>query len=151
MRAPFQILAIPYRIVDGTPKYCAFHRSDCDVWQFIAGGGEDAEIPLEAAEREVMEEAGVRSDSWIELKSLSYLPVTVISEKCRRHWNGDVYVIPEYTFGFECCADTKLSREHTECAWLTYDEAMKKLKWDSNRTALYELNCRLEADCTVCR
>ena len=37
----------------------------------------------------------------------------------------------------------KLSHEHTECVWLTYDEATKKLKWDSNRTALYELHCRL--------
>ena len=143
MRAPFQILAIPYRMVGGTPIYCAFHRSDCDEWQFIAGGGEGNETPVAAAEREVLEEGGVRSDVWIELKSLSYLPVTVISEKCRRHWSKDTYVIPEYTFGFECCDDIKLSREHTEFVWLTYDEAMKKLKWDSNRTALYELNCRL--------
>ena len=27
---------------------------------------------------------------------------------------------------------------------MTYDEANQKLKWDSNRTALYELNCRLK-------
>ena len=32
----------------------------------------------------------------------------------------------------------------TDCVWLTYDEANQKLKWDSNRTALYELNCRLK-------
>ena len=38
MRAPFQILAIPYQIVDGSPKYCVFHRADHDQWQFIAGG-----------------------------------------------------------------------------------------------------------------
>ncbi len=143
MRAPFQILAIPYRMVDGALKYCVFHRSDCDEWQFIAGGGEDAETPLEAAKREAFEEGGVRSDAWIELKSMSYLPVTAISEKCRRHWSEDTYVIPEYSFGFECRDDIKISREHAECVWLTYDEAMKKLKWDSNRTALYELNCRL--------
>lgn len=49
MRAPFQILAIPYQIVDGSPKYCVFHRADHDQWQFIAGGGEDNETPLEAA------------------------------------------------------------------------------------------------------
>ena len=151
MRAPFQILAIPYRMVGGTPIYCAFHRSDCDEWQFIAGGGEDAETPLEAAQREAFEECGVRSNRWIELKSLAYLPITVISEKCRQHWGKDTYVIPEYAFGFECCYDIKLSCEHTECVWLTYDEAMKKLRWDSNRTALYELNCRLVAGCTVCR
>lgn len=41
MRAPFQILAIPYKIVNGSPLYCVFHRADFDQWQFIAGGGED--------------------------------------------------------------------------------------------------------------
>lgn len=68
----------------------------------------------------------------------------VISEKHRKYWRKDTYVIPEYTFGFECKDDIKLSREHTEFVWLNYDEALKKLKWDSNRTALYELNCRLK-------
>ena len=144
MRAPFQILAIPYRVIGGSLKYCVFHRADHDQWQFIAGGGEDSETPLEAAKRETFEEGGVYSDKWIELKSLSYLPVTIISEKRRLHWNKDTYVIPEYTFGFECQTDIKLSCEHTECVWLTYEEANQKLKWDSNRTALYELNCRLK-------
>lgn len=144
MRAPFQILAIPYQIVNASPLCCVFHRADHDQWQFIAGGGEDNETPLEAAKRETIEEGGVQSDKWMELKSLSYVPVTIISEKRRLHWNKDTYVIPEYTFGFECREENiKLSYEHTECVWLTYDEANQKLEWDSNRTALYELNCRL--------
>lgn len=41
MRAPFQILAIPYKIINSSPLYCVFHRADFDQWQFIAGGGED--------------------------------------------------------------------------------------------------------------
>ncbi len=143
MRAAFQILAIPYRIMDGSLFYCVFHRADFDQWQFIAGGGEDDETPLEAAKREAFEEGGIRSDKWIELISLSYIPATVISEKHRQHWSNHPYVIPEYTFGFECKEDITLSHEHTECIWLPYDEAAGKLKWDSNRTALYELNCRL--------
>lgn len=49
MRAPFQILAIPYQIVNGSPRYCVFHRADHDQWQFIAGGGEDNETPLKAS------------------------------------------------------------------------------------------------------
>lgn len=53
MRAPFQILAIPYKIIDGLPLYCVFHRADFDQWQFIAGGGEDDEMPLQAAIREI--------------------------------------------------------------------------------------------------
>ena len=143
MRAAFQILAIPYRIIDDTPIYCVFHRADHDQWQFIAGGGEDNESPIEAAKREILEEGGVKVSKLTELKSLAYIPVIIISEKYRQHWNKDTYVIPEYSFSFECQEDMRLSHEHTECVWLTYDEANQKLKWDSNRTALFELNCRI--------
>lgn len=145
MRAAFQILVIPYRIMDNFPLYCVFHRADLDQWQFIAGGGEEDETPLEAANRETFEESGVQPDKWVALKSLSYIPAAAVSEKHRQHWSQDTYVIPEYAFGFECQEDIRLSREHTEFVWLPYDEAIKKLKWDSNRTAVYELNCRLEA------
>ena len=73
MRAPFQILAIPYRIVDGTPMYCVFHRADDDQWQFIAGGGEDNETPLAAAKEKPLRRGGVHSTqvAWIE-KSVVY-------------------------------------------------------------------------------
>lgn len=94
--------------------------------------------------RTAFEEGGIQSDKWIELVSLSYIPATVISEKHRQYWSKHTYVIPEYSFGFECKEAIKLSHEHTKCIWLPYDEAARKLKWDSNRTALYELNCRLE-------
>ena len=144
MRAAFQILAIPYRIIDGTPKYCLFHRADHDQWQFISGGGEDNESPIEAAKREILEEGGLKVPKLTELKSSAYIPVTIISEKCRQHWEHDTYVIPEYAFGCECQEDIQLSHEHTECIWLTYEEAYHKLKWDSNRTALFELNCRIQ-------
>ena len=141
MRAPFQILAIPYKILETTPLFCIYRRADSGDWQFIAGGGENTETPLEAAKRETFEESGIKSTNWKELKSLSYLPVTVIQEKHRLNWENDMYVIPEYTFGVECTGDITLSAEHTEYIWTTYEEAVKKLKWDSNRTALYELNC----------
>lgn len=71
----------------------------------------------------------------------AYVPATIIFEMRRQHWSKDTYVIPEYTFGFECQKDIQLSHEHTEHVWLTYEEANQKLKWDSNRTALFELNC----------
>ena len=146
MRAPFQILAIPYRIADGMPLYCVFQRADSGQWQFIAGGGEDNETLLNAAKRETLEETGVQSNKWIPLTSLRYLPVTVVVEKHRQHWNKDTLVIPEYAYAFECPDEVTLSDEHTEYAWLPYEEAMQKLQWDSNRTALYELNCHLEVN-----
>jgi dihydroneopterin triphosphate diphosphatase len=144
MRAPFQILAIPYRIIDGTLMFCVMHRSDADWWQFIAGGGEDSETPIEAAKREMFEEAGVTVKNILQLTFMAYVPTDCFAEHHRKNWPADTYIIPEYCFAFECDSNIALSHEHTECAWLTYDEACKTLKWDSNRTALYELKCRLE-------
>ena len=109
----------------------------------MAGGGEDDETPRDAAVRETREEAGVTAKSVISLTSLAYLPVNVISEKHRKLWNKETFVIPEYAFGIECDEDIRLSREHIDFEWLNYDEAKTKLTWDSNKTALYELNCRL--------
>ena len=145
MRAPLQILAIPYRVINGSPLYCVFHRADFDQWLFIAGGGEDDESPLQAAKREISEEGGVIVDNIIELKSMCYIPTDIFPKLYLYNWPEDTYVVPEYTFGFECADEIELSHEHTECVWLTYENAYAKLKWDSNRTALYELNRRLEA------
>lgn len=47
-----QVLVIPYKMINGKAEYCIFKRSDALYWQFIAGGGEDKETPLEAAKRE---------------------------------------------------------------------------------------------------
>ncbi len=145
MRAPFQILAIPYKIVDNTPLFCVFHRADFDQWQFIAGGGEGMETILEGAKREVYEESGISCDNIFRLTAISYVSADCISEKHRQNWCSDTYIIPEYTFAFECNENILLSHEHTECVWLTYEEAQSKLKWDSNKIALYELNCRIKA------
>ena len=37
-RAKYQVLVITYVIKDKAIKYAVFHRSDMEVWQFIAGG-----------------------------------------------------------------------------------------------------------------
>ena len=56
----------------------------------------------------------------------------------------NTFVIPEYSFAFECDSELTLSNEHTEYKWLTYNEARKLLKWDSNKVAMYEINCKLQ-------
>lgn len=142
MRAPFQILAIPYRRKP-TIQFCVLHRADLDQYQFVAGGGGDDEKALDAAIREIREESGISAAHIIQLTSLAYVPANVISEKHRNLWSKDTYVIPEYAFGFECNTDIILSDEHIGLEWLPYDEALSRLTWDSNKTALYELNCRL--------
>ena len=112
----------------------------------MAGGGEDGEKPLDAAVREIWEETGVAAATVVPLTSMAYIPANIISEKHRRYWSEDTFVIPEYAFAFECGSDVRLSDEHVGFKWLGYDEAMPLLTWDSSRTALYELNCRLRAE-----
>lgn len=143
MRAPYQILAIPYRIQDRTIEFCVLHRADCNQWQFVAGGGEDGETPKEAAIREISEEAGVQNANIFPLTSMCYIPAGVISEDRRIGWPKNTWVIPEYAFAFRCDGDPVLSQEHDRFRWLTYEDTLNLLQWDSNRTALYELNQQL--------
>ena len=97
MRAPFQILAIPYKL-GPILQYCILHRSDIDQYQFVAGGGEDDEKPIEAAAREIYEETFVKAANIMSLTSMAYIPANVISQKHRDLWPHDTIVIPEYTF-----------------------------------------------------
>lgn len=145
MRAPFQILAVTYRFIKGELCFCVFRRADSDIWQFIAGGGEDNEKPIDTALREIKEETGVTAEKLTELKCVAFVPAEVVAEQMRTHWKKDNFVIPEYSFAFECIADPKLSCEHSEYRWLPYNDARKLLKWDSNKVAMYEIMCRLNS------
>ena len=144
MREPYQILSIPYRIVDDTTLFCIFRRTDGDYWQFVAGGGENNEKTLDAALREIKEETGVTAEKLTELKSVAFVPAEIVAETMRAHWDKNIFVIPEYSFAFKCNANPTISREHSEYQWLPYNDARKLLKWDSNKVAMYETKCLLE-------
>jgi len=143
-RAPFQVLVYPYRQVgDGEFEYALLKRADAGWWQAIAGGGEDDETPLETAKRETWEETGISPHAlFLQLDTAE--PVPVIEFRDSHLWGENVYVIPQYCFGVLAPDDRiTLSHEHIACEWLTYAEAYQRLKYDGNRTALWELNQRL--------
>jgi putative hydrolase of HD superfamily len=112
------------------------------LWQWIAGGGEDGESPLDAAKRETFEETGIESSrAFTRLDSTSTIPVVGVGGFL---WGDDTFVISEHAFGVEVLEDDiRLSHEHDEYAWLCYEDAYERLKWDSNRNALWELDHRL--------
>ncbi|MCL9638395.1 NUDIX pyrophosphatase [Bacillus zanthoxyli] len=143
MRAPYQVLIFPYIIKNDLIEFAIFHRSDFDYWQGIAGGGEDEETPIEAAKRELFEETGALDN--ILFKSLdSIFSLSVEDVVGEFLWGEHIYVIKEYCFGAQFLTkNITLSKEHLEYKWLSFEEAMKELKWDSNKTALWELNKRL--------
>lgn len=144
MRAPFQVLVLPYRITDGGIEYCIFFRSDLKLWQFISGGGEDSETPAEAAKREAFEEAGFENRRFFGLDTRCSISSTVFGERARRAWGEDCFVVTEYAFAVESLDRTvKLSHEHLEYRWADYETARSLLRYDSNKTALCELDRRI--------
>jgi len=96
-RAKYNVLVIQYIVQDKMIKYAVFNRSDMQIWQFIAGGGEDC------------------------------------------------LVIPEYTFAVNVMVDVmKLSNEHTDYEWMDYETAKQKLRYDSNKVALWEVDSKIK-------
>ena len=150
-RAPFQVLVIPfYRDETGTLRYAVFRRNrqTGGYWQFIAGGGETGEEPLDAARREAAEEGGIDPfDSFVTLESMTTIPVVQVAGFL---WGKDRLVIPERCFGVEVKDSLLvLSDEHTEYQWATYETALSLLRWDSNKSALWELDFRIQQKAQV--
>lgn len=146
MRAPFQVLVIPFRHTPQGVRYGVLKRLDAGFWQCVAGGGEDGEMPEEAARREAFEEAGIPAEArLIRLDSIASIPV-IHFPNCE-HWGSAIHVVPEHSFGIEAPGeDLRLCSEHTEYQWLTHHDAYELVRFDSNRTALWELNRRLERE-----
>lgn len=145
-RAPFQCLILPYIIEDKKIKYGVFKRSDHGFWQFISGGGEDNETPLEAAHRECFEEAQIPQSMTIyQLDSSCSIPAEIFKDEYRSGWGHNCYVITEYSFALPLEKDIiKISHEHSEYKFVEFKEAIELLKHDSNKTALRELRARIK-------
>lgn len=146
-RIPLQVLVLPFRQVkDGMIEYAIFRRNDHggDCWQGLAGGAEAGESAEQAAQREAMEEAGIPADTpLIPLDAVASVPATHFRD--HHLWGPDLYVVTERTFGVRLDDGLviTLSREHADYRWVPYAEAARLLRWESNRTALWELNERL--------
>ena len=145
MRAPFQVLVLLFRRVPAKPnEFAVLCRADDGCWQGVAGGGEDDETPVQAARRELTKESGVPSLAPLyRLKTFDHVPVGCFA--ARDSWPPDIYVVPQHFFACEATGwEPAVSREHSELRWCTAVDASALLRYDSNRTALWELARRLE-------
>ena len=94
-----------------------------------------------AAIRETREEIGIITTKFTKLETVASIPSICFRD--HEKWGSDVIVISEYSFGLDITDEkVNLSHEHTQYRWEKYIEAKTLLKYDSNKTALYELNKR---------
>lgn len=141
MRKPYQVLVLPFTITDNKLYVYIFKRSNGNWWQFIAGGGEDEESIAETAIRELLEETGVQINSeLIELQTVTSIPVSAFTNKGITY-DENINIIPEYSFAVNISNQSIiLSTEHNDYKLLPIDEAITLLRYDGNKTALYELS-----------
>lgn len=136
----FQVLVIPFKKGQDGVKYAIFRRADLQVWQWIAGGGENGETPMNAAKREAWEETRIpRQSTYLELDSLTRIPASCFSDLA----DPEASFLTEHSFGVEVDhLVPQISREHTEYRWISSAES-QLLKYESNKVALKELNAKL--------
>ena len=142
-RLPIQVLVFPYYFDcdSNSFAYCLFKRKDLKVWQGIAGGVESDETIEFAANREAREEAGIAKGKIMALDTVCSMPSIAIKSD---FLDKNILIIKEYSFGIEATSkDINISDEHLQYEWFTYNDAKEKLFWDSNKTALWELDYRL--------
>ena len=144
MRIPKQVLIIPYRIIDNKIEYCIFKRKDMDAWQWIAGGAEDFDEDIIAsAKREFFEETSIKDAQIQQLEMTCKIPVVNVVKDFI--WGEDVFYSEEYSFAVNITDEKiQLSNEHTEYKWVDYKEAKSLLRYDSNKSALWELDVKLK-------
>ena len=114
-------------------------------WDNCAAGLVGAGEPFGLAmEREAFEEAGIpETCDYFRLDACCSIPAACFKD-AEKMWGRECFVVPEYAFAVKVeNASLLLSHEHTVYEWLTYESAYARLQYDSNKTALWELNRRI--------
>jgi dihydroneopterin triphosphate diphosphatase len=112
-------------------------------WQPITGDVENTDKNIiSAALRELEEETNIKQHDIIHTFENIY------SFEMTKHYltNKNIPTITEHVFGFEIKPRTKIIitnntyQEHEKIKWVTFEEAIKLLKWDSNKKGFEILN-----------
>ncbi len=123
-------------------EFLLVHSSEHSYWGFPKGLVEEGEDDLAAARRELEEETGltrIRVDPDFRTSDeYSYDRAGV------RFHKTVTYFLAEVLSG-----RTRLSEEHDDCAWLTFDAALEAVSYEGARRILRAARARLEFEGVV--
>lgn len=97
------------------------------TWQMVSGHIEEGETAYRAAFRELQEETALRP---LHFYQASYVNRFYLAE------SDQVILSPVFCAEVGAGDTVGLSGEHTECAWVTADEAQRRLPWPGQRRSL---------------
>jgi len=100
-------------------------------WGFVKGHIEEGENIEETLFREAEEEAGIKRDDLILIDGFREKISYFYTKDGRRIYKEVIYLLAESkTF------DVRLSYEHTAYEWLDYENALKKITYENDRSVL---------------
>ncbi len=127
-----------YRWHDGQLEFLLLKHIDAnDNWQPVTGVAALGENVGDTLKREIVEETGIHKLKDLTDQLYSY---EWYSDDQREKGN-------DLVFGAEVRPDTEVKlnpKKHDSFEWLSYEEALKRLKWDGTRESLRRLYARLQ-------
>lgn len=95
-------------------------------WDFVKGNIEESELPKQTVVREVREETGITDIEFID----------GFEDKIEYHYQRDGNLVHKEVIFFLAktkTVDVKISFEHVGFAWLTLDDAIKKITYKNSK------------------
>lgn len=138
MELPIKVQGVMFSKSNNKLEYLIIKRSEADggFWQGITGTLNEGEKLTECLIREVDEELGTK-----EILNVSELKETL-------QWAKKTgFMITEYVYAVEFKRDVKvkLSEEHDDYKWCSFDEAYHTLEKDNNKNSLKKINEELSS------
>lgn len=131
---------VVYYMRDAQPVYLLLRYSNGAHWDFAKGKIEAGETKQDTALRELYEEVGISATFMPEFEySFSYTYIRKNGAQARK----TVY----FFMGIAHGTDVVLSSEHTQYAWLPYDQALEQLTFDTAKQLLAAVHaCIMQND-----
>lgn len=118
------------RRADGTDEWLVLRRAPGfmgDTWQMVSGTIEGAEKAYQCAQRELLEETGLRP---LHFYQASYVNRFYLAE------SDEIVLSPVFAAEVSPAAQVRISEEHNHFEWVPWQEAMRRFPWPGQRKAL---------------
>ncbi len=126
----------------GNVEFLILHRNEDHggFWQTLTGNVEEGESGMDALMREIKEETGISGNSII----------SVFDDIYSFNFHAHGMDFSENVYAVQVNPDTavdisrNVDNEHDDYGWFTFEDAIKKLRWNTNVRALESTMARIK-------